>query len=862
MLGETIGHYRISSKLGEGGMGAVYRATDTKLNREVAIKVLPDSFAADPDRLARFTREAQVLASLSHPNIATIFGVEDKALVMELVEGKELAGPLPLTEALHIAKQIAEGLEAAHDKGIIHRDLKPANIKVTPEGTVKILDFGLAKAADSPATATSADSPTLTLRATQAGIIMGTAGYMSPEQAAGKTVDKRADIWAFGVVLHELLTGKKLFDGETVSHTLASVLKDPIDFAIPQAPLPIQALLARCLDRNLKHRLKDIGEARIAIEDFLANPKPKAPETSATARRPTLWIALAGACALLAITFAALWLRPNSSVALASHFNVPTSAGAWILVSPDGKWLLKLEADMFYVRPLDSPTWRKVPGTEAATRSSACWSPDSASFAFVSSDRLRVASLDGAPPRDLMEVQNFLGASWRGTRTEGTLLVATDGKLKTIDLRSGVARDLPLSLAKGSPPSDPVFLPEGEGFVFLQDSGEGKRLYRSALNSSTVDPLFSTPYMVRFARHPATGQWHIFYLAGERELRTSRVLRTAPVDPRTGQLLSAPVKLLQGLSTFPSPRPGIRFSVGGRGVLSWAYISSSLPIWRLVWADRTGKMLAPISENRNYVSVALSPDDSKIAAQVDDPDSHVWVLDSKTGLGARISASPDLESQPLWAPDGKSVFFVSRSTNRGEIRRHFLDAATKPEILWQSEPQTDYSASALAGVSPDGRYVLIQPRAGLLSRLDLLAPSPRKLEPLTEGPGYAFLCSDGRSLIWGNSPEGLAIQAYPPNAEPAKRFARGSEFISHAFLSADGRSLYALLQGNLVAFPLSPDRSIGEPNVLRPWRTTTRVGAAGGVASRDGKRLLLLETAEEEILNPQVLTDWTTLLPK
>ena len=238
-------------------MGAVYRATDTKLNREVAIKVLPDGFAADPDRLARFTREAQVLASLNHPNIATIFGVEDKALVMELIEGHDLAGPLPLNEALNIARQIAEGLEAAHDKGIIHRDLKPANIKVTPEGVVKVLDFGLAKATDSAPTGNSADSPTITMRATQAGLIMGTAGYMSPEQAVGKTVDKRADIWAFGVVLHELLTGKRLVHGETVSHTLAAVLKDPIDFAIPQAPKLIQNLLARCLDRNLKQRLQD-----------------------------------------------------------------------------------------------------------------------------------------------------------------------------------------------------------------------------------------------------------------------------------------------------------------------------------------------------------------------------------------------------------------------------------------------------------------------------------------------------------------------------------------------------------------------------------------------------------------------------
>ena len=374
MLGESIGHYKISGKLGEGGMGAVYRATDKKLNREVAINVLPDTFAADPDRLARFTREAQVLASLNHPNIATIFGVEDKALIMELVEGNDLSGPLPLNEALQIARQIAEGLEAAHDKGIIHRDLKPANIKVPPDGVVKLLHFGLAKATDSAATATSTDSPTMTIRATQAGLIMGTAGYMSPEQAAGKTVDKRADIWAFGVVLHELLTGKKLFHGETVSHTLASVLKDPIEFAILQAPPPIQQLLARCLDRNLKHRYKDIGEARIAIEDFIANPQQK--EQAKPTTRPTLWIALA-ATFLLAFVAALLWPRVPPSDKPAVHFNIAGAPGTFILVSPDGKWLLKVGDREYQVRRLESPNWTTLAGTSGMSNVLAFWSEDS-----------------------------------------------------------------------------------------------------------------------------------------------------------------------------------------------------------------------------------------------------------------------------------------------------------------------------------------------------------------------------------------------------------------------------------------------------------------------------------------------------
>ena len=284
---QTIAHYRITAKLGEGGMGEVYRATDTKLNREVAIKIIPAAFAQDADRMARFTREAQVLASLNHPNIAAIYGVEDRALVLELVPGPTLAeriaeGPIPLEEALPIARQISEALEYAHEKGIIHRDLKPANIKVTPEGRVKVLDFGLAKALGNDAIpADPASSPTLTMRATLAGVIMGTAAYMAPEQARGGAADRRSDIWAFGAVFYEMLTGRQTFSGDTVSDTLAAVLRADLDWAaLPkETPAPIQRLLRRCLTRDRKRRLADMADARLDIEEALAgSAEPAEPE--------------------------------------------------------------------------------------------------------------------------------------------------------------------------------------------------------------------------------------------------------------------------------------------------------------------------------------------------------------------------------------------------------------------------------------------------------------------------------------------------------------------------------------------------------------------------------------------------------
>src|SRR5215472_8113028 len=295
--GQTIAHYCIHSKLGEGGMGEVWRATDTKLNRDVAIKILPEAFAQDSDRMARFQREAQVLASLNHPNIAAIYGVEDRALVMELVDGSTLAeriaqGPIPLEEALPIARQMAEALEYAHERNIVHRDLKPANIKITPEGRVKVLDFGLAKAMAAETTpGDPASSPTLTMRSTQIGVLLGTAAYMSPEQAKGKTVDKRADIWAFGVMLIEMLTGRRLYGGETLSDTLAAVLlKEPELDGLPgDTPPDIRRLLRRCLAKDAQQRLRDIGDARIVIDECLANPGAEAEAKTPAGARGKGW---------------------------------------------------------------------------------------------------------------------------------------------------------------------------------------------------------------------------------------------------------------------------------------------------------------------------------------------------------------------------------------------------------------------------------------------------------------------------------------------------------------------------------------------------------------------------------------------
>src|SRR6202049_4773054 len=386
-VGTRLGSYEILAPIGAGGMGEVYRAKDTKLDREVAIKVLPAALAQHPDRLGRFEREAKVLAALNHPNIAMIHGLEDRAIVRELVEWPTLAErigsvAIPLEESLKIAAQIADALEAAHDKGVVHRDLKPANVKVRDDGTVKVLDFGLATVVQSSTREPSegANSPTFTMGATEVGMILGTAAYMSPEQAAGKPVDKRADIWSFGVVLWEMLTGKRLFEGESVSHTLADVLRADIDFGkLPAStPSPIRELLKRCLDRDLKTRLRDIGEARIAIQKYLANPN-SAPEMTTAPSLSRFGIA----AGVLAIALAAIsWLHlretpPEARVMRTfipppdkTVFNMTASFNdsGPIALSPDGRRMVfsARTADgknQLWIRPLDAITSQPLAGT-------------------------------------------------------------------------------------------------------------------------------------------------------------------------------------------------------------------------------------------------------------------------------------------------------------------------------------------------------------------------------------------------------------------------------------------------------------------------------------------------------------------
>src|SRR5262245_60233647 len=435
MIPETIAHYRISSKLGEGAMGEVYRATDSKLGREVAIKLIPEDFARDSQRMARFTREAQVLASLNHPNIAAIYGVEDRALIMELVEGPTLSerikqGAIPIDEALDIARQIADGLEAAHDKGIVHRDLKPANIKITPAGVVKLLDFGLAKA-EGPWSATTSveDAPTLTVASTGTGVILGTAAYMAPEQARGRNVDKRADIWAFGVILYEMLTGEQMFEGETVTDVLASVVRQDPD--LKRVPERVRPLLQRCLEKDPKRRLRDAGDAMLLLDS--------APAGSVVAARAsqTPLLALGAVAALLALALAGVSYRyfrqaPPTADVVRFQIGLPESVNFTQLgtsaVSPDGRKIVFAAygydgEPRLWLRTLDSPIAKPLEDARINQQTYGLfWSPDSRFVAYGNSRQLKKIDINGGPSQALADLNPVLGGSWS---PDGTILVGS-----------------------------------------------------------------------------------------------------------------------------------------------------------------------------------------------------------------------------------------------------------------------------------------------------------------------------------------------------------------------------------------------------------------------------------------------------
>ena len=865
MIGTTVGHYRIVSKLGEGGMGAVYRATDTKLGRDVAVKVLPESFGLDGERLARFTREAQVLASLNHPNIAAIYGVEERALVLELVEGVQLAGPVSVEAAGPLIEQLIEGISYAHERGVVHRDLKPANILVTPDGRLKILDFGLAKALalEPAATVNPANSPTLTMGATAVGMIMGTAAYMAPEQARGLAVDKRADIWAFGCVVYELLTGSPLFGGETVSDTLAQVLTKEIDFTV--VPERYRELVRACLERDAKKRLRDLGDAgRIGMTPATVTP-------ARASRLP--WILSGGLAAIAVLLGGQLLMRKAEPPALVRRFVSPGIVG--FQFSPDGRWLLSSRYGELKLRAHDGIEWRTLAGTEGAIRP--FWSADSKAIGFFAGDRLKVIRADGTELRNLAPAPEPRGGSWRGGEKDGVLVYAAQRSLFRLGLGSNEIHELKIPLPPGPGPAWPVFLPEGDQFLFSDGDFRRPTWYRASSSGAGGAPvkMLELADGISIARHPRTGRWYLFF--GRRsENIDGLTLMTAPIHSHTGELLAEPQTLEDGVASTGGR--GV-FDVAEGGMILWRRTAVALPEWRMRWLDRNGRVLSAIGEPGHYRELALSPDESQVAVVQGYPERDIWVYNVQRGTGTRLSKESGVKSTPKWSVDGRWIYYANRLDNRTTVVRRSADGYGAPEELTRREKWEEVTVAAVA---PDGRHLILiiweSRQAGAIYRLDVGGDSPGKLELVANSTrervvaGLAQFTRDGRWLISSgeDSPagEGYAY-SYPPRSGDLGQVIPAT--LAAPFLSADGKTLYGFRSSangrTLMSQPIQVDAGgkgvrLGEVVPLFPITTLIYGSSEPAAVSRDEKRFLVISTDATEALQIQFLTDWTTMLRK
>ena len=775
MIGQKIGSYEVLAKLGEGGMGEVYRARDTKLNRDVAIKVLPEAFASDAERLARFTREAQTLASLNHPNIAAIYGVEANAIVMELVEGEDLStliassaasnsSAVDLTQVLQIARQIIDALEAAHDLGIVHRDLKPANIKVRDDGSVKVLDFGLAKTVESDGSASNtANSPTLTARATQMGIILGTASYMSPEQARGRAVDKRTDVWAFGCVLYELLSGRKAFEGEDATEIISSVVKtDPDWNALPSSvPAHVRTVITRCLTKDRKARIPDLSVVRYWLDEknaATASQTPVAPARSSS----RLWQAAAGVLFMTTVAAGVAWYLASATSPSITRFHIaPPEGGAFTAgnrpgvavasVSPDGRTIAFVGQDaagkrLIYLRQVDSLVAQPLPGTE--NPGYPFWSPDGKFIAYGITGQLKKIAVSGGPPATLCTLNPGI-LSRGGTWNKDDVIVFNNGPnaLYRVSAAGGEATKMG-SLQQGeSGRQFPWFLPDGRHFLY-HSTGSSEQM--AGLWVGSLDGSAPTRVM-------ASNTGAIYDERNGRLIFVQQgTLLSQPFDPNTFKLSGEPVPIGQRVES--AAVPGIvAFSTSTTGVLAYGNGETTTAHLQLTWVDRKGAVLGTVGPPGPYRGISLSPDGLKIAAHRHETDGgDIWITDIKRNSTTRLTFDASQEnSSPVWSPESDRVVFSSSRNGRQGLYVKNADGTGQETQLFENESSTNVLPHSW---SRHGVILFMMP--GAKTGQDVWSVSlstDHKITPLLQtqfGENHGQISPDGKWLAYSSNETG------------------------------------------------------------------------------------------------------------
>ncbi|MGH9253087.1 MAG: protein kinase domain-containing protein [Vicinamibacterales bacterium] len=885
--GAHVGPYEIIGSLGAGGMGEVYRARDPRLQRDVALKVLPARFAEDPERLARLQREAQVLASLNHPNIAAIYGLEEAdglwALVLELVEGPTLAehlsqgvrvpppvhrslgeggssreggrgGPvgLPIDEALPIARQVADALEAAHEQGIVHRDLKPANIKVKPDGTVKVLDFGLAKLIEpgsgirDPRSEGATAAPTMTSPAmmTRAGVILGTAAYMSPEQARGRVVNKRADIWAFGCVLFEMLAGKRAFDGADLTDFIVAVMtKEPDWTTLPTSTPPrIVELLQRCLTKDPRGRLRDIGDARIEIDDLRAAPSAGVVVTPMHARRrERLAWAVAAIAVVAGLAGGAMgYFRSAPADTRVYHSSILPPPGQTLAaalafsrfsLSPDGRKLAFVASTgsgltQLWMQPLDGLPAQMLAGTAGAL--SPFWSPDSRFIGFYAGGKLKTIDAAGGPPLTLADTTGFPGGTWN---RDNVILFSTTGAgsvIRRVAASGGaVSAATKLDTDNGETQHwSPFFLPDGRHFVYVvagSKSGSPNDLngiYVTALDSTERKLLVPGGSNVKYA------QGYLIFLR-------EQTLMAQPFDVGRLELTGDPVPIAEQVATGGlSGRLGA-FAVSEDRVL--AYRSGfATDVSQLVWFDRTGKQVGVLGEPADYGDLELSPDGKRAAVSLFDPatsNRDIWLFDVTRGIKTRFTFDSAEETASIWSSDSSHVIFHSTRKGNPDLYRKASSGVGSEETI-----QADAIGESPLSWSRDSRFVLYA-RGESAQALDVWVlplvgdrkPFPLLQTPFNEYP--AVLSSDGQWVAYVSNESGRNEVYVMPFPGPGGKWQVSTAGGIWPRWRRDGAELFYLAPDNrLMAAEVNGRGSGFDVGAVQPLFATRR-GPRGGMCT-------------------------------
>ena len=856
--GDKLGPYEILALIGAGGMGEVYRARDPRLNRDVAIKVSAAQFTE------RFEREAKAIAALNHPNICQIYDVGANYLVMEFIEGDSPKGPLPLDEALRIARQIAAALEAAHDKGITHRDLKPGNIKIKPDGMVKVLDFGLAKLAPASAGA-SENSPTLTLGMTQAGMILGTAAYMSPEQARAKeSVDKRADIWAFGVVLYELLTGQRLFTGEDVGEILAKVIRDEPDLSA--VPAQVRPLLKRCLEKDPKKRLRDIGDMELLVGQVYdvydlppSEPRPKG-AVYAWALAAALLLALA------ALSFLHFRETPPEARLITTTILPPEDASFNFsgdnnppAISPDGRRIVygvrSNGKSQLWVRPLDSPIAQPLAGTDNATFP--FWSPDNRSIAFFADGKLKRIDVTGGPALTIADAPAGRGGAWS---PEDVIVFcpSNGGALQRVAAAGGTPSPATtLDATNDRSHRFPWFLPDGRHFLFEDQLRQGNNevvLRIASLDSKEVKTI-----------GPANS--NAVYAQGRLLFLREHTLMAQPFDVQHLATTGDAAPIGERVQTAVANGSVGIVSASNNGLLAYQAGSGGAS-QQLTWFDRNGKPVGTLGDAGTFGSLEFSPDRKSAAVTLVGQNTDLWIYEVARGLKTRFTFNPGFEKDAVWSPDGKEIVFASDPKGHFDLYRKAADLTGTEDALYADGLQKTPSSW-----SADGKFLLFQ-RDDPTTKADVwvlpLTPNaagaqPRPFLHTPFNEGFAKFSPDGKWVAYvSDESQRSEIYVAPFPGPGGKRQISAAGGIFPRW-RADGKELfYVALEGTLMAAEVAGKGASIEVGAVRSLGIPTVTGRGWTYnVSADGQRFLVAAAPDQKSAAPLTLVyNWPLLLKK